>query len=378
MRSSRIARQVACLGALWLASAALLACGRPHAARPSWTALDLASDAEFEDVYFADSLNGWVVGGGYQIQGGIVGRTQDGGVSWRFTSGLASEWPGVSSFSLTAVRFLDGARGLATASGGQIFLTADGGDNWRAVRFGQGDGLTALDFLDSSTGWAAGPGGVFRTDDSGENWRQVYRSTSESGYLWGSAIHFVDVEHGWMAGQLGMIASTSDGGETWTPVTTPLGPEEKPHLFAMHFPDARHGWVVGENGTILHTADGGATWVRQSHGVPGPTVPRRTARNAREQMIEDLGIDPHGLQLSLMSVYFVDAERGWVVGNYPTEGRAIVLRTVDGGENWSVDGGLAGYDLRAVFFSDRGHGWAVGDRTREVPQAMLRYAVSAR
>lgn len=377
MRLPGLTRGCAGAALLWLAAAAP-GCGRPHSARPAWTTLDLASDAAFEDVFFADSLHGWMVGGGYQIEGGIIGRTQDGGITWRFTSGLTSGGPGTSRSGIGAVRFFDGARGCAVSGDGQIFLTADGGDHWRAVRYGYGAALNALDFVDGSTGWAAGAGGVFRTDDGGENWRQVFRSTSENGYLWASAIDFVDRDHGWLAGQVGTLARTSDGGETWTRVSTPLGPEEKPHLFALHFPDPQNGWVVGENGTILHTADGGATWVRQTRGVPGPTVVRRTARNAREQMIEELGIDPHGLQLFLTSVCFLDAERGWAVGNYQTEGRAVVLRTDDGGQNWSVDGGLAGYDLRAVFFADSAHGWAVGNRTREVPQAMLRYAVSAR
>ena len=52
-----------------------------------WVVEELGTLAEFRDVFFLDPLNGWIVGGGHNIEGGILGRTTDGGRTWTFRSG---------------------------------------------------------------------------------------------------------------------------------------------------------------------------------------------------------------------------------------------------------------------------------------------------
>ena len=56
----------------------------------------------------------------------------DGGRTWRFTSGLATEGPGVSGFDLAAVRFLGERRGLIAGSGGEVLATDDAASPERA------------------------------------------------------------------------------------------------------------------------------------------------------------------------------------------------------------------------------------------------------
>ncbi len=74
-------------------------------------------------------------------------------------------------------------------------------------------------------------------------------------------------------------------------------------------------WAVGHDGTIIHSADGGGTWTRQRSA---PYVPGSD--------------DPHN-GTPLMGVLFSDEKHGYAVGAY-----AQLLRTDDGGENWtSVD-----------------------------------------
>ena len=75
------------------------------APRSAWQTVPVGTDAAFEDVWFADTLRGWAVGGAYDIEGGLIARTQDGGHTWKFASGFVSKWPGVSSFSFTGVQF---------------------------------------------------------------------------------------------------------------------------------------------------------------------------------------------------------------------------------------------------------------------------------
>jgi photosystem II stability/assembly factor-like uncharacterized protein len=87
--------------------------------------------------------------------------------------------------------------------------------------------------------------------------------------------------------------------------------------------------VVGERGHILVSDDSGQTWQQRP-------VPTRT---------------------TLTSIFFIDEHRGWAAGH-----GAVILRTTDGGENWTqvyadIDGERPILDL---WFRDELNGYAVG------------------
>jgi photosystem II stability/assembly factor-like uncharacterized protein len=358
-------RRLTALAALAL-GALLGACGKKEA-RTAWQPLPLSTDAMFDDVWFADDHNGWMVGGGWDIAGGIIGRTRDGGQSWQFESGAV---PG-SHHGYGAVQFFDSLSGCMLGGDGQIFRTIDGGANWREVRDADGYGFGDLHFIDRWHGWAVGQG-VVRTVDGGETWTWAIRGDAEHGYLSGEGIFFLDPDRGWMSG-FSSLRKTYDGGETWTPVAIPIEPGVGVHLRDLCFADAQHGWVVGENGTILATTDGGATWTRQSRGVPLPTPrPRQVVRRQNGlDTLPDFEGPPPGLHL--MAVRFLDASRGWTVGFFPWEGRSVVLRTVDGGATWTEEARVPGEELRALYIGPDGRAWTVGDRVRDgASQVLLR------
>jgi photosystem II stability/assembly factor-like uncharacterized protein len=354
------------LGGALLGSALLGGCGR-KAARTAWQPLPLTTDATFNDVWFADDHNGWMAGGGWDIAGGIVGRTRDGGRTWAFKSGAV---PG-ARHGFGAVQFFDSLSGCMLGGDGQIFRTIDGGENWREARDADGSGFSDLHFVDRWHGWAVGQG-VIRTVDGGDHWTWAVRGDAEHGYLSGEGIFFLDLDRGWMSG-FSSLMRTSDGGETWTRVSIPIEPGVGVHLRDVCFPDAQHGWVVGENGTILATADGGVTWARQSRGVPLPTPrpPQVVRRQNGRDTLPDIEGPPPGLHL--MAVRFLDASRGWTVGFFPWEGRSVVLGTVDGGATWAEEARIPGEELRALFLGPDGRAWTVGDRVRDgASQVLLR------
>jgi len=190
-----------------------------------WLARELGADAEFQDIFFLDSRHGWIVGGSHNIEGGIIGSTDDGGLSWRFRSGLVRTTASQHLFRFNAVWFTDERNGVIVGSGGAILRTVDGGEHWHTVRWGPRVSSHLFDvyFVDSLHGWAVGLGGVLRTVDGGERWAPALRANAESVRVTGFAIHFLDLQHGIVVGSAGQIRRTTDGGYTWTHVNDPPG-----------------------------------------------------------------------------------------------------------------------------------------------------------
>lgn len=355
------------VGAL-LVALALSGCARQEP-RQLWEATTVPTDAQFDGMWFTDSLNGWITGGGYAIDGGIVGRTRDGGRTWSFQSGVLSG--GGTRFSMGGVQFLDSLRGVSVGYGGIVLVTSDGGSNWRPVRHGRsgGDGLSDVQFIDSRNGWAVGPASVVRTRDGGETWGLLVTNNAENGYLSGNAIHFVDLWNGWMVSHSGVLYRSSDGGEHWTRVPLPLREGERPTLWDVTFTDASHGWVVGERGSIFHTTDGGVTWSREETGVPVVRV-LPPGESPRHEVIPELETEPD--RLSISAVQFADNDHGYAVGSYADVAESVVLATSDGGATWRVERVVPGEILRSLFLLDARHAWAAGDRARTTPQVVLR------
>jgi photosystem II stability/assembly factor-like uncharacterized protein len=180
----------------------------------------LPTDAVFDGICFVDSLNGWISGGGYLIDGGIVGRTRDGGRTWRFKSGVLPG--GGTSFVLGSIVFRDTLHGCAVGSSGIVLLTRDGGETWEKVRHGHsaGAGLSDLQFLDERNGWAVGSASLLRTSDGGETWEPLVHGRLENGYFSGNAIQFTNQNRGWLAAHGAQLKRTENGGVEWA--TVPL------------------------------------------------------------------------------------------------------------------------------------------------------------
>ena len=344
-------------------------CAPPRPAE-KWQAIEVPTDADFTGMWFVDSENGWITGSGWAIDGGIVGRTRDGGATWRFQSDV---FGGGKGKGLGHVQFRDSTYGCATASFERVLVTDDGGVTWRlAGNVGPGGGyLFDIQFIDPMNGWAAGSL-IVRTTDGGETWRTLTRSTSENGYLSANAIHFLDETHGWLVSHGGALKRTEDGGENWTSVALPLRAGERPTFRDITFVDVSHGWIVGELGSIFHTNDGGARWALQENGVPiVRVIPKGEPKRPREP-VPELETEPD--RLALTAIQFADADNGWAVGSYADIAESVILHTSNGGATWEVERVQPGEMLQSLFVLDRDHAWAAGDRARTRPQVILRYS----
>lgn len=319
----------------------LLACCAGCETSEPWTEQPMATDATFRDIFFLDSSRGWIVGGGYPVEGGIIGSTVDGGRTWTFESGLIGGSRRSHSLYLQAVQFLDEQRGFIAAGNGRILRTVDGGKHWHPVHRGSRF-LFDLQFVDELQGWAVGHSSLLRTTDGGESWKLQEPSDTEP-RVSGRAIQFLDRDLGWVVGGAGAIYQTSNGGESWRRMRPPKSGE--PVLTALSFVDVHRGWVVGEHGTVLHTVDGGWTWSQQITGTDA----------------------------YLTGVHFFDQSEGWAIGFRRDDSSSILLRTENGGTTWKPHRGVEGQALHALFFLGHDRGWAAGERLRPHTQRLLRY-----
>ena len=228
---------------------------------------------------------------------GITKRSGDGGATWRSITATGID-------DVACAHWLDGENGFVAGYNNVLACTADGGWSWSTVKIGTGANLnyrpSAMWFATAETGWLAGT---------------IYRGQTPEGEF---------------------FIKTENGGRTWTNQQVPTG-------FTaawVEFADARHGWAGGAGGT-LYTGDGGATW-RTSNAPSGMVdfsaaaagVAWATAGDGRLYRTVN-GVDwrrvDTGVSGSLWRVDFVDADRGFAIGDK-------LVTTGDGGASWREAG----------------------------------------
>lgn len=287
----------------------------------SWRKVNVELPSKLNDIYFADTNNGWIVGDSSTIL-----HSNDGGQSWQTQLCPVNE-------TLKAVDFINEKTGWILSQN-HILKTTDGGKNWE-IKYR--DSLWVwpfgdLQFVNDKIGFVAcirSPllfGTVFKTTDGGESWNNITKQNLP--YI--THISIIDENNIWVCGGLTYsVLSTTDSGLTWIRnQSAPSG------LFStIQFIDQYNGWISG-NG-FYKTTNGGNTWTEQKLPIqtplfyPGP-------------------------------FYFVDLNYGWLAPDYASETNSI-LQTKNGGNTWEiVPVDIDFNEFTAVFFKNKNLGWAVG------------------
>lgn len=175
--------------------------------------------------------------------------------------------------------------------------TTDGGNNW--VPF---NGVGIFYFIDPNNGWSyygSGQNGseppykILRTTDGGNDWTEQFNDNTPGGF---NAMHFTDVNNGWIVGNNGKVLKTSSGGSSWGYVLN-SGVNVNEKCKAVFFLDASNGWISTKDGNgfgiLQHTTDGGANWTTQTTPIN----------------------DPQGGN-AIFSIHFVNAQNGWLTADY--------------------------------------------------------------
>lgn len=143
-----------------------------------------------------------------------------------------------------------GERLVAVGQRGHVVLSRDGGRSWTQALVPVRSDLTAVSFVDDTTGYITGHDGVvLGTRDGGNSWTRL---------LDGRQVNALVLEH------MKRRVATSDASEADRKLldeaqrNADAGPD-KPFL-DLCFVNANEGFVVGAYGLVMRTADGGKTW----------------------------------------------------------------------------------------------------------------------
>jgi len=267
------------------------------------------------DVFFDGAGRlGWAVG-----NGGVVLSTTNAGATW--TRQLST-----TLTPLRGVWFTSALEGWAAGNGGTVLHTLNGGSSWaRLANTSSNENLMDVCFATRDTGWVVGAGGlILSTTDRGKTWRRTMRG----GFTLNS-VSFAGTKDGWTVGAGGVILGTHDRGVSWYTVPSVTGQALK----SLWRVDAKTAAAVGAGGVVARTVavSDSAAWVL------GNNV---------------------GSLYQLEGVCLADTLTGFAVG---LNGAGVVLHTSDGGEAWTPQAVHSQFRLRGVFFLDARRGWVVGD-----------------
>lgn len=128
--------------------------------------LTRTTTCEISSFAFPTPNVGYAIGGGYDVKGLYVMKTEDGGATW--TGALAI--PGDDDGREGHVFFVDERNGYACLANGKIFGTDDGGATWTGLPGASCEGKAQILFADPEVGWAVRYTNLTWTIEGGRRW----------------------------------------------------------------------------------------------------------------------------------------------------------------------------------------------------------------
>jgi photosystem II stability/assembly factor-like uncharacterized protein len=281
---------------------------------PGWVQQTLPVNDQINDIFFLDSLTGWVVTNSNlnPPDSGYILKTTDRGNSWLI------QFKDIIRFNV--VQFINQNTGYAGAEDptAKVYKSTNGGSNWFVISSAL-TGLSDLFFINKDTGWYCYPndfGGIFKTTNGGTNWIQQM-----SGNNFPQKLFFINSDTGWAGSSDWKLYRTTNSGQTWElQYTFSAG------LAQIFFTSKDTGFVSGGFGThsVKRTTNSGFSW--------DSTVNSQGGRG----------------------LFFINRKIGWNSDIF-----SIVQKTTDGGLSWFRQTVPSGY-YYSIQFADSNNGWSGG------------------
>ncbi|MBK8981341.1 MAG: T9SS type A sorting domain-containing protein [Ignavibacteria bacterium] len=270
---------------------------------PGWYVQTLPVNDFVNDIFFLDSLNGWVVtqGDNNPVDTSYIMSTTNGGNNWAIQLSQPQ--------SLNVIQFLDINTGYAAGGTGsgfaRMYKTSNGGTNWMLVSPPPVHLIIDSYFINKDTGWACDDdilfGGLYKTTNGSVSWVQQLDASYKI-----QNIFFINKDTGWTFGRYDGISSklfrTTNGGNNWNLQNTFTQQLNDIYFFnefvgiissgfSYKTTDGGFNWVLTNDGgielsfgsdsvgwagnnftTIIKTTDAGSSWFRQTTNISNPSV----------------------------------------------------------------------------------------------------------
>lgn len=239
-------------------------------------------------------------------------RSTDQGVTWSlFEQAGSVYWQDIEPF---------GSKLLMIGESGSVRESDDGGKTWSQLSFGISDHLYDIE-ASTNNGYIVGANGQMLAHSQATNrWNLVNSPTLLSLF----SVQDMKDGRAWSVGAQGILLYSADGGVNWTN----KGKIAATDLYGVWF-SGSIGFAVGKNGFLIKTIDNGSTWSQLS--VAG--------------LLAQWLFDIEGVGDQLVAV-----------------GDKIILRSTDGGVNWTVqDFSSQNYTFKDVTFIGS-EVWVVGTK----------------
>ncbi|MGE5437490.1 MAG: YCF48-related protein [Syntrophothermus sp.] len=299
-------------------------------------------------------------------------------------NGWIRQNPKPSEFGFEDVQFITSDIGFAVGSYNSVFKTTDSGKNWIEQNSEVSPPysntyiyFSKVSFVNEEIGMAVGS---YYSTGSDENVYCIFKTTN-GGNIWefnsyGENVLMIDEYTAFKFKEYEGCMRTSDGGITW--ISTGFGFEQ------LSFSDSKNGAAI--DCKIYITSDGGNTWITkyESYFCEFKYIQRIDSLNiiasgpgGKIMKSTDAGNTWHnqnsGTNKTLHKIVFKDINNGLIIGGlrlnyrYPSDSTNIVLKTTNGGENWSrqiIDSSLLIY---SVSFSNKNNGIITGSYIADNP-----------
>jgi photosystem II stability/assembly factor-like uncharacterized protein len=278
-------------------------------------------------------------------------------VALLMVNGVLAQWVAQNSgttSNLNSVYFTDVNTGYTVGDSGTILKTTDGGANWALQNSYTSALLASVHFPTTDTGYAVGAGSVLKTTNGGVDW--ISQSSPIAGYL--NSVFFTAPDTGYAVGgyQQGdsamvFILKTTNGGSLWSINYIYGDTAASGGLNYIYFTDANTGYTVGYFNN------------NYTIGQFFRSIILKTTNGGINWTIQN-----YQYGCNLRSVYFPNLDTGYAVGirwyHYGSSGGYVILKTNNGGTTWALDykacGGWFPFGLRSVYFTDANTGYTTG------------------
>ncbi|MFH1160159.1 MAG: YCF48-related protein [bacterium] len=287
---------------------------------------------------------------------GVILYTNDAGETWARQGD--SSW--LTGIDVNNVWAIDQKNVWIVCSGNRIFRSLDGGTSWIQVLTPPLPGdpnLSGISILDNTTIWVSGEHGtVYQSVDAGNNWTVYDSNFFHRGLMQGihaisQNIIYVVGEFNTGKGARGFIARTLNGGVTWDSVSLP-GNYNSHYWIGVVATDSNNVVIYGQEGHYAVTNNAGHSWLTKDPVTAGDinclvmlspasfwgafdydqifktydggkTWVSQVSQGPSNQFL--VGIDTYYSQTALIVGEAADTTRS-----------GKILKTTDGGNNWSL------------------------------------------